>query len=236
MCLDEIFKKACEKEYRSCKTATSFRLPKPVKDIPVAILGIVNQKCQLVKECIYCGGKARDKKILEELRKENLSKICMVLESPHIDEYNSNGEPIGPAIGATGKNIKEHITAIIDDALSKNVISLESGTYLFVLVEAVQFQCSNGNDLAIKDNRDKRNAVFKEVWNSGGKEAFLKRIRKLDPELIIISCTGGISNIEDAEFLNGMVRESFNGYETPTVSSAHPSSPWFWRKPLKPMH
>lgn len=231
MCLSFTFKKACEKIYGDCNTAKGKGLPKPVQDEYVAIINITNQNVSIQSpKIIYYDDKPRPKDEIDKIREDNNSTICLVLESPHKKEYDSNGNPLGPALSTTGKNINKHLEDILNDAMQNNVISIQDGKYSLLLINAVSYQCSNG-----QNSKEKRNKVFKNVWEAGGEKDFLKRIKKYDPVLIINSCTGGIKNVDDENFLNGKIKKSLNSaeYGEKTINSSHPSSSWFWRKGVK---
>ena len=232
MCLNLKFKNICVKEYGSCKTALGFfALPKPVCDELVAIINISKNKVRFVTNNICSNGKKRNKVSCKAIKRRNLSLICIILESPHSSEYDGNA-PIGPAMSHTGRNISDHIEDVLNDAIQKNIIKFCDGEYSVLLMEAVSYQCSNGNDLSNENNKNKRNRVFEALWEKGGKRNFVKRIKKYNPVLIINSCTGGLQNKDDVEFLNGMVNASLSSlnYSTQKVNTCHPSSSWFWKK------
>lgn len=236
MCLNSTFKEACIKVYKTCNTATGKCLPKPVQDEYVAIINITNQTSSIQNpQIIYCNDNQRPKEETDKIREENNPTICLVLESPHEKEYDSKGKPLGPALSTTGKNIREHLKDILNDAIKNRVISIPDGKYSLLLIEAVSYQCSNAQSLKIKENKENRDKVFTEVWENGGKENFLKRIGNADPILIINSCTGGIKNVDDVNYLNGKIKGLLvlAGYDEKTVNSSHPSSSWFWKKGLK---
>lgn len=104
-----------------------------------------------------------------------------------------------------------------------------------LLIEAVSYQCSNAQSLNITANKNKRDKVFAEAWENGGKEDFLERIRSANPILIVNSCTGRMKNVDNEKSLKGKINEALisAGYDEITVSSPHPSSSWFWRKGIK---
>ena len=235
MCLSSTFKKACENEYGNCNTANGEYLPNPVQDEYVATIKVSNGSCSFVKNFVYCQENPRPTKETEKIKKMGLETICLVLESPHEKEYNSNGKPLGPALSTTGKNISERLEDILNDAIKNSVIFVPEGDYSLLLIEAVSYQSSNAQSLKIEAHKNKRDKVFTEVWENGGKENFLERIRDASPILIINSCTGGIKNVDDVDFLNGKIKGSLvsAGYDEKTVNSPHPSSSWFWRKGVK---
>lgn len=235
MSLSSTFKKACENKYGDCNTANGECLPKPVQDEYVATIKVSNGNCTFCRNSIYNDKKARPKDTIKEIENEEREVICIVLESPHKDEYNSSGEPLGPALSSTGKNISDHFVDILNDAIKNGVVSITDGDYSLLLIEAVSYQCSNAQSLNITTNKNKRDKVFAEAWENGGKEDFLERIRSANPILIVNSCTGRMKNVDNEKSLKGKINEALisAGYDEITVSSPHPSSSWFWRKGIK---
>ena len=235
MCLSSTFKDACIKEYGNCNTANGIFLPKPVQDEYVATIEVCNGNCALGIDAVYCNKKARPKDKVKKIKNKGKEVICIVLESPHKDEYNPNNKPLGPAISTTGKNIKNHFIDMLNIAIKNKVVSLSDGEYPLLLVDAVSYQCSNAKNLNKEENREKRDSVFLSVWGKGGKKNFLKRIEKYKPILIVNSCTGGMKNVDNEKSLKGKINEALvsAGYDEITVSSPHPSSSWFWRKGIK---
>lgn len=110
--------------------------------------------------------------------------LILILESPHLDEFDKNGEPIGPANGDTGCMIREHIATIFSKYTN----------YHLILMNAIPFQCSWG--VAPKHFRD---GVFAKAWgnNAIGKNFFEDRLGKLLEKLIgknvviVNACTRG---------------------------------------------
>lgn len=108
--------------------------------------------------------------------------LLLILESPHTDEFDKNGEPIGPANGPTGRNIREHIAEIFPNF----------SDYHLILMNAIPFQCSLG--VGTEHFRD---AVFNAAWNNGanGKNFFEDRLENLLEKLqnknvvIVNACT-----------------------------------------------
>ena len=45
---------------------------------------------------------------------QNSAAIILVLESPHIDEYDDDHQPIGPAYGQTGNNINSMFVDVLN--------------------------------------------------------------------------------------------------------------------------
>ncbi len=122
-------------------------------------------------------------------KKQNNPVIITILESPHKHEFDKNTHtPIGPANGITGKNIREKIDnciqSLLDETNCANETStLNSNTFDLILMNAIQFQTSLG--YATKIARDD---VFKCLWDCGGREDFLERLKKY----MNLYCSGGL--------------------------------------------
>ena len=104
--------------------------------------------------------------------------LILVLESPHIDEFQGH---IGPAKGPTGTNIARFLT---------KVQGLEDmGQRSLILVNAVQFQCSLGRPTNIFRDR-----IFRQAWLDGGAVDFASRMGTLFLEgdiVVVNACTKG---------------------------------------------
>jgi len=111
----------------------------------------------------------------------DLKRIILILESPHIKEFE--GEH-GPAKGKTGDNIAGKL------AEKLNGVSDLKGKYQLILMNAIQHQCSLG--FPTKYFRD---VVFLNLWRKGGgKTEFINRMNKLNIEsndIVINACTKG---------------------------------------------
>lgn len=187
MDLKTIFEQACIKEFGSCNTS------KPCPDTFFAIIDLRVKGSYSLTLCSY-----------QEFCDSPLDTIGLILESPHIAEYDANGNPIGPAQGRTGRNIVNFLIRHL------NSIKLPRRKYKLRLIEAVSFQCSNGTNLKEKENALKRDDVFKTVWQHGGKDDFKERMEMYCPEIVINSCTGGMKNIDSGETLNSLVQKAIN--------------------------
>lgn len=114
--------------------------------------------------------------------------IVLVLESPHISEFDEQGNPIRPANGATGRKIDKLLCNCINNTSSKTNVSF-SGYYDVYVVNAVQKQCSLGikpiNRLIVETN-------FVHEW-VGPKQDLLNRISNIiqhsnSPDTVIVNC------------------------------------------------
>jgi len=102
---------------------------------------------------------------LEELT----NPIAIVLESPHIDEfeYDESKEPYeaisakGPAMGKTRDRFFEKFLELVKK--SEIYRKIETGTHDIVFMNSIQYQCSLGQRLSIskKDDEDTRKKIKK---------------------------------------------------------------------------
>ena len=151
--------------------------------------------------------------------------ILLILESPHINEFDINGLPIGPAIGTTGNNIFRYFEKCINSSLSREFrLNLnQSLTYNVVLLNAIQFQCSEGVKPIKKSNRDEN---FIKLINNENYCDVDKRInwfkQKNSNPIIINACTKGCSKIPLFVHLDGKI----SNLNLNIFHSSHPSSWW----------
>lgn len=99
--------------------------------------------------------------IAELILSHSSAAMVLILESPHIDEYDDKKSPRGPAYGKTGENINRWLADILNEAILKNVLMLSSGLtqYDLIAINAVQYQTSLGVDPLIY-----RDAMFLRCW------------------------------------------------------------------------
>lgn len=122
--------------------------------------------------------------ITEDLAdKINSKKLAIVLESPHVKEFDKSGIGIKPAQGYTGSNLKEYLPGLIEQL---NLDTKLNGVYEVQLINAIQYQTSLG--LNTKIFRDR---IWLSCWFFGGSDAFFKRIEGYQPDIIINLCTQG---------------------------------------------
>lgn len=202
MTMIDAFKQACIDEY-----SVENPILKPVPDMYRALIDVGT-------ECYY--------PILskyEDFKDYPCETIGMVLESPHVYEFDNNREPIAPARSRTGFNLKRYLAKHLRDA------HFADGFYKLLLIEAVPYQCSCGRDLKNHENARHRDNVFKAVWNHYGKSSFEKRMKKYSLDYIINACTGGKDEIHSADSLNGLVQQSLNSLFPERIKyySNHPS-------------
>ncbi len=113
--------------------------------------------------------------------------VIFILESPHYSEYDKNGEPIGPCMGKTGTNIQNNIENLNLPNELKNTMGKDE--YTLTLINAVQFQASQGISPINKNIKDKN---WIDFWNKGFKNDLPKRIKFLSKKaktIVINLCT-----------------------------------------------
>lgn len=112
-------------------------------------------------------------------RPSDLPCVLLVLESPHISEFDACP---GPAKGSTGRNIVKFLREALGTQDKKD--------FGLLLANAVQFQCSLGCRTS-----EVRDAVFLDVWASGGSADLEARLRTLyrDGDYVVNCCTRGRS-------------------------------------------
>lgn len=96
--------------------------------------------------------------------KPELRRLILVLESPHVDEFDKEGNPLGPAHGSarfgTANGIIHYLESIIG-SLCDGFFERE-----LIFVNAIQFQCSQGLKLRGKRcefNREQKDLVFEKL-------------------------------------------------------------------------
>lgn len=135
---------------------------------------------------------------------QHKSKIILILESPHKDEYVtrcdecSKGFKCGlyaspaPARGATGRNIKNLLPMLF----KKNFED-----YHVAFMNIIQYQCSLGMPLyGYPDNQKRKNKIVKKLFldhreNYGYFNEFISRLDSVyepNKDIVVICTTGGI--------------------------------------------
>ncbi|WP_434799207.1 hypothetical protein [Terrisporobacter vanillatitrophus] len=124
---------------------------------------------------------------LQLIRQSREKIILIVLESPHIDEFNKSKCSIAPApaLGVTGCNLDNHFI----DNIKKYI---PDGKYHIILSNAIQFQCSLGEDT------DKfRDRIWLKLWLCRGfDKTFIKRLEKYSADIIVNLCTIGSHKLD----------------------------------------
>lgn len=135
---------------------------------------------------------------LVNIKNQDEKIIVIVLESPHIDEFNKNKFSVAPApaLGSTGCKLDKYFYEIINECFKK--YSIEKGKYHVILSNAIQYQCSLLTDTDIFRDR-----VWLKLWLSRNfKSEFINRLQIYEPDIIINLCTEG-SHKKDSLAPNG---------------------------------
>lgn len=130
----------------------------------------------------------------------HLKTIAIILESPHIHEFQSNRELDNfgnhPALGKTGKRIDRFLPYLINSFVPSKILpnccaiytsehDIKQDDYRVVLINLIQYQCSLGYDT----NRY-RDSVIKECLSQKAfTNSFKNEIKKYAPDVIINACT-----------------------------------------------
>ncbi|MCX7096970.1 MAG: hypothetical protein NTV43_03575 [Methylococcales bacterium] len=122
--------------------------------------------------------------------------ILVILESPHISEYDENFNPLTLANGTTGdkffNNFESHILSKLQSCLN-----LSNGTYSICFINPVPFQTSLNFIHKTSMEQDKtasviRNKVWKAIYPYCERD-FVSRIHLYQPIAIFNMCTGGLN-------------------------------------------
>ncbi|MCH7373811.1 hypothetical protein MM182_00175 [Aeromonas sp. MR19] len=124
--------------------------------------------------------------------------VVIVTESPHIEEFNNiniidftSGVPVNsrPVNGATGQNIMNHLLEL----LKQENITLETGRYPVIVINAIQEQCSLGVDTKLHRTKN-----FIADWPTKI-SILINRLSNIEPILTINACTVGDFYINNGE-------------------------------------
>ena len=139
--------------------------------------------------------------------------VLMVLESPHVDEF---ADELGPAKGATGELIRQHLAESLD-------LHGLAG-YGLVLVNAIQHQCSLGANTVVYRDR-----LFRAVWSNGGEADFRNRIVGIfRPGDVLLNCCTKGNDFEIYPPLRNLVEAALRA-ALPNVQSVRRMHPVSWR-------
>lgn len=127
----------------------------------------------------------------------NNIKMVVILESPHIDEYQANGQHnnTAPAWGRTGYRFNTWFKQALQNNLTN--IQTKAGNLLnnnqifdVYIVNAIQYQCSRGLSLKKYKNKKRRDKSFNYLWTRRGYNVDLcDRLNIIKPEIVINACT-----------------------------------------------
>ena len=152
---------------------------------------------------------------------------------------------IGPACGETGEHLYQWLPEVMlkyfpllveKETVKAKYYSLKdigSGLYAIKLVNAIQFQCSLGENTESSKQSPKcyRDNLFVKMWDSTGViESFIKRLNEPHPNIIINCCTKGTLGKKDGT-LRDRVQKEINtkckNLSCLLLRAAHPYRPQF---------
>lgn len=134
----------------------------------------------------YFSKEERKQISIEELETDNYvdyKTVVIVLESPHIGEFDENyvWSPT-PAIGDTGTRLQEYFNNI---NLEKWV-KLDSN-YRVILMNSIQYQCCLG-----EETKWYRDYMWLKLWYEQNMSSdFVRRLKEYKPDVIFNCCTIG---------------------------------------------
>ena len=120
--------------------------------------------------------------------------LVVLLESPHKDEFDGNFVPRGPAMGATGRNIRDGLIGALER--SPGVRHRVVPETRVIIANPVQFQTSlfvihRNRSVPACRRTELRDAVWNAIWSVPEvQENFIARIRGYRPHTILNLCTG----------------------------------------------
>ncbi len=123
--------------------------------------------------------------------------IVIILESPHKSEFKSS-TPIGPAQGSTGRlflHPKKGFISKIANSKLYSVLTTKTNCDI-ILINAIQFQCSNGLKLSKRKNKRNRDDNFYSIYTNGGNIDLKTRLEAIQPFAVINLCTKGFINLQ----------------------------------------
>ncbi len=160
----------------------------------------------------------------------NNSIILCILESPHKREYSYPNYGFA-AMGGTGK--------LFDKKLLEKLKEIGfdfKDDYDIVLINAVQYQCSNGKTLSKKRKKDMNVNKYERDINwircmdeENCQKDLLKRIEAFNPKYIINLCTIGLHNLQ--LILDNKIKEFIKEKGYSYTFGNHPST-WYCHKRL----
>ncbi|MDN4492706.1 hypothetical protein [Ureibacillus aquaedulcis] len=159
--------------------------------------------------------------------------IAIILESPHIDEYEQSKDklvPIGAAQGQTGKKIEKSIEKLMLSLANYQVIE-QNHKYRVILMNAVNFQTSLHfiHEKPMNNYyRELRDKIWLKMWSEipQTKMDFIKQLNSLKKDSILINaCPKSLKPLINQEIIQFANRFSL-------FESNHPSSTEIWTKSL----
>ena len=235
---------------------------KPVED---SCVGLFTKKLnkntwEFREDNYFMKGKIRGENIevADSDEYKEYKRLILILESPHKNEYDENIEPIFPAQGTTGEQIKEKLGLkitknnievdgdnSIENTEKKNKVKivLRGKEYIVLLINPVQYPASCfeffDENIKLKDweRRKLTHNVFKTLFSEEGanlrkdfKERLKRYYRKNND--VIINCATDQNKETVKEAIEEAIKEKFPKQSVIIYNLIHPSS-WVYEKSVK---
>ncbi len=148
--------------------------------------------------------------------------IVIILESPHKNEYDPITKmALGPCMGVSGVNLYNDFNNNFSKSKIYNAMnSLECDV---ILLNAIQYQCSEGKPLSGKKNeanKKNRDNNFFICINNKDKNDFVTRLKAISPFAIINLCTIGKMGLQ--QMVENVCRK--NNFTKNYTKGIHPSA------------
>lgn len=142
--------------------------------------------------------------------------MILIFESPHQDEFDKKGNPIGLANGDAGANIRDYILEIFGNHYED---------YHLVLMNPIPFQCS----LGCHPQTYFRNKIFSKIWNNSGSSDFYGRFDELwkklqDKSTVVVNACTAIKEKSNIQKILEEITDRF------ILQLYHPSYNWCAKK------
>lgn len=166
--------------------------------------------------------------------KKKKQTIVLVLESPHVEEFDSNHIPIRPANGVTGANIEYFLKR----RFAKLWNLSEDIDYKICIVNAVQFQASckyalDNKQITLTTDYQKNTVKHYVLYLAFDTNDLKNRLSKHNPDIIVNCCTKTPNSMPKSikkniyELVQGAIEEykkELQGFSCCTKECTHPSS------------
>lgn len=147
--------------------------------------------------------------------------ILIILESPHISEFNNN-IPIGSMMNKkTIQKFNNKLMYLLQRSCIYNQIL--KNNYNVVIMNSVQYQCSLGAHLNNSTNKEIRDKNWVTCYTKNCKYDLKERIKLVNPKIVINLCTKGFKNLQMI-----LDRDLFDFCKKHNITYTYGSHPTTW--------